>query len=120
MRVFLMGAALFALAPGVASAGAVRFGCPVRLTHCVNTRSTICDDFNRVSYVGFRLDAGAHAVTMPARYGVRETAIEYTWGTSDDRYALSRATMRLRHAVYVNQTNVAFVAEWSGVCARVP
>lgn len=119
MRVFFIGCALFSLFSGVAGATEVRLGCPVRLTRCVDYRSTTCADFNRVSYVGFRLDSDAHVVRMPQAYHVRETAIEYLWGSYDDRYTLTRTTMRVRHTVYVNQNNVGFVAEWTGVCASI-
>jgi hypothetical protein len=119
MRVFLLGVVLFAVAAQATDAAQVRLGCPVRLTHCVNYRSTVCSDFNPTSYVGFRLDAAAHSAYMPTRYYMRETAIEFLWGTIDDRYALSKTTMRIRHSVYVNQSNVAFVAEWSGVCRAI-
>ncbi len=119
MRTFLVGCALFALLTGVAGASQVRMGCPVRLTRCINYRSTICGDFNRVSYVGFVLDSDAHLASMPQAYHVRETAIEYLWGNYDDRYTLSRTSTRLSHTVYVNQHNVGFIAQWTGVCKEI-
>ncbi len=120
MRVFTLFCLAVAVACGSARAAVVRLGCPLRLTHCTDYRANVCADFSRVSFAGLRLDADHRFVYLPTAYRLRETAIEYTWGTSADNWVLSRTTMHLRHSVYIDQTNVAFVAEWSGICRVTP
>ncbi len=117
MRSLFIFCALFASLAGLAQASDLHFSCPMTLTKCVNYRATICSDFNRDSFTTVDLNPDRHWAVSPADGAMRETAIEFVWGATNDRWTLMRRTNILRHSVYVNQTNVAFVAEWSGMCA---
>ncbi len=119
MRFLLVFCALFALLAGSAAAEDLQLSCPLALAKCVNYRATICSDFNRISYTNVDLNPDRHWAVSPADGAMRETAIEFVWGATNDRWTLMRRTNTLRHSVYVNQTNVAFVAEWSGTCTQI-